>query len=400
MRGLALEGGGAKGAYHLGALKALYEAGYAFDGVVGTSIGALNGAIIVQDGGSIENLQKLWDNVKVSQLLDFDDEEWEMIQRGAINLGRIGYLIGKIKKFGRVRLESTDRMRKFISSYISEEKLRASKLDFGFAVFNMSDMKVIEVMKEDVAEGELLNYIIASANYPVYSTIEIDGNRLMDGGVANNLPVNLLIDRGYDEIICIRTRDRYQSVYESLYKGKNIKYIVPSEKMSMAMNFSRDRIDYYQKMGYYDANRMIKGYFGKHYYLQEVPDDDVKTTMLCLPDEAFYEALRAAGVAPVEDKIENYELFVSAVKRHQSEKKKDSDSMAIGLFLEDFATTYGIDRFEVFDPLELALKIYEKAKMDMFDPEGLLAKSKYCKTKVRKDMFVAIMKHFRVFKRD
>ena len=114
MRGLALEGGGAKGAYHLGALKALYEAGYAFDGVVGTSIGALNGAIIVQDGGSIENLQKLWDNVKVSQLLDFDDEEWEMIQRGAINLGRIGYLIGKIKKFGRVRLESTDRMRKFI----------------------------------------------------------------------------------------------------------------------------------------------------------------------------------------------------------------------------------------------------------------------------------------------
>ena len=34
MRGLALEGGGAKGAYHLGALKALYEAGYAFDGVV------------------------------------------------------------------------------------------------------------------------------------------------------------------------------------------------------------------------------------------------------------------------------------------------------------------------------------------------------------------------------
>ena len=46
------------------------------------------------------------------------------------------------------------------------------------------------------------------------------------------------------------------------------------------------------------------------------------------------------------------------------------------------------------------MKIYEKAKMDMFDPEGLLAKSKYCKNKVRKDMFVAIMKHFSVFKRD
>ncbi|MGN1096989.1 MAG: patatin-like phospholipase family protein [Christensenellales bacterium] len=48
--GLALEGGGAKGAYHVGVVTALYESGYSFDAVVGTSIGALNAAILAQDG--------------------------------------------------------------------------------------------------------------------------------------------------------------------------------------------------------------------------------------------------------------------------------------------------------------------------------------------------------------
>ncbi len=46
MRGLVLEGGGAKGCYQIGAYKALVEMGITFDYVVGTSIGAINAAMI------------------------------------------------------------------------------------------------------------------------------------------------------------------------------------------------------------------------------------------------------------------------------------------------------------------------------------------------------------------
>ncbi len=47
MRGLVLEGGGVKGAYHIGVLKALRENGLdKFDGYVGTSIGAINAAML------------------------------------------------------------------------------------------------------------------------------------------------------------------------------------------------------------------------------------------------------------------------------------------------------------------------------------------------------------------
>ncbi|HMM69555.1 MAG TPA: patatin-like phospholipase family protein, partial [Gudongella oleilytica] len=48
MYGLVLEGGGAKGSYHVGVYKALLEEGIPIGGVAGTSIGALNGAMIVQ----------------------------------------------------------------------------------------------------------------------------------------------------------------------------------------------------------------------------------------------------------------------------------------------------------------------------------------------------------------
>ena len=60
MKGLVLEGGGTKGAYQLGAYKALKELGVEFDGVVGTSIGALNAAFIVQE--DYEIMKDIWLN--------------------------------------------------------------------------------------------------------------------------------------------------------------------------------------------------------------------------------------------------------------------------------------------------------------------------------------------------
>ena len=47
--GLVLEGGGARGAYQVGAWKALWEAGVKIKGMAGTSVGALNGALICMD---------------------------------------------------------------------------------------------------------------------------------------------------------------------------------------------------------------------------------------------------------------------------------------------------------------------------------------------------------------
>ena len=77
MRGLVLEGGGAKGSFHIGVLKALFESGYTFDGVAGTSIGAINGAIVAQ--GDFDKLYDLWYSATPSLLFDFDESMVERI---------------------------------------------------------------------------------------------------------------------------------------------------------------------------------------------------------------------------------------------------------------------------------------------------------------------------------
>ena len=78
--GLVLEGGGAKGAYQIGAWKALKEAGVKINAVAGTSVGALNGALICMD--ELEMAQQMWSNLTYSQVMDVDDTRMEQLMEG------------------------------------------------------------------------------------------------------------------------------------------------------------------------------------------------------------------------------------------------------------------------------------------------------------------------------
>ena len=71
--GLVLEGGGVKGAYQIGALMAVRELLVEFDGVVGTSIGAINGAIYLEGGYS--KLFDVWNEIQTNTVFDLSDEE-------------------------------------------------------------------------------------------------------------------------------------------------------------------------------------------------------------------------------------------------------------------------------------------------------------------------------------
>lgn len=64
---LVLAGGGSKGAYQSGCIKALIKLGYNFNIVTGTSVGALNALLVVQK--DYEALYKLWDEIKISDVL-------------------------------------------------------------------------------------------------------------------------------------------------------------------------------------------------------------------------------------------------------------------------------------------------------------------------------------------
>ena len=86
--GLVLEGGGARGAYQIGAWKALKEAGISIKGIAGTSVGALNGALVCMD--DLKRAEEIWDNISYSRIMDVDDEQMAFLMNfGLRQLGGI-----------------------------------------------------------------------------------------------------------------------------------------------------------------------------------------------------------------------------------------------------------------------------------------------------------------------
>lgn len=77
---LVLDGGGARGAYQIGAWKALLEAGVKINAVAGTSVGALNGALICM--GDLEKAEKVWREISFSKVMDVDDAWMEKLFDG------------------------------------------------------------------------------------------------------------------------------------------------------------------------------------------------------------------------------------------------------------------------------------------------------------------------------
>ena len=72
-RTLVLSGGGSRGAYEIGAWQAMEELGVKFSGVYGTSIGALNAALVAQ--GDVDAAIEIWENITVNQIVAVDEEE-------------------------------------------------------------------------------------------------------------------------------------------------------------------------------------------------------------------------------------------------------------------------------------------------------------------------------------
>jgi NTE family protein len=252
MRGLALEGGGARGAYHIGVAKALMESGYTFDGYVGTSIGAINAASLAQD--DINKTLYFWEHITMEQM--FDAETLEILKKFEIKglksgnderLSNIKKILTDIKNGGI----STYNMRNHLQANIDEEKIRCSGKDFGLVTISLKDRKPYELMLENIPNGQLLNYIMASASYPLFQKEKIGEEVFLDGAFYDNCPYKLLVEKGYDEIIVVRTNS--MGIFHKVKDNHHIKVISPQIKLGRILSFSPESSKMNIKAGYADG---------------------------------------------------------------------------------------------------------------------------------------------------
>lgn len=266
--GIVFDGGGARGAYQIGAWKALREAGIKIRAVAGTSVGALNGALVCM--GDVDMAEDIWRKMTFSTVMDVDDEWMERLFRGETSLKE--FLNEGWKKLKDGGIDITP-LRNLIHETVDEETIRTCGIEFALLTFSVSDFKELDLSIEDIPEGLLEDFLLASAYLLGFKNEPLHGKKYIDGGVINNVPLNSLVKRGYENIIEVRIYGPGREPKVKLPQG-SIKYeIAPRVKLGSIIEFSGKRSRQNLTIGYYDAKRLIYGLEGFIYYVEQTHDE-------------------------------------------------------------------------------------------------------------------------------
>ena len=352
-KGLVLEGGGAKGAFQCGAIKALYDNGYTFDGVAGTSIGAINAAILAQDG-NYQTLYDMWMNVSASDISDFDNLEVTKLLSKEFSKKSTIYWAKKLVEVVRHGGICSQKTNDFLKKYIDEEKVRSSSMDLAVVTYCISDRQPLEIFKKDIPEGYLVDYIFASAHFPAFKIKRyFDGKIYIDGGVYNNMPANVLIANGYDDIIAIRTMSKMPHVKVDS-SGINVKYICPSENLGRMANVHMNSINNNIKLGYYDALKLIKNLKGYKYYV----DGDLSVINEIAKKFVTSNANKLAKILNIHgDDLET--KFIGEVSYVYDLPKSTLVDILLYL-LEICAKQYKVEKYRIYTESEFLNAIFDK----------------------------------------
>ena len=161
--GIVLEGGGARGAYQVGAWQALRELGLEYGGVAGTSVGALNGAMMIQ--GDLDRALEIWSDIRPSRILGIDEALYERLKRREISSGDASSLLQRFKIVFRDGMDTAP-LRLLLGGAIDEARVRAAGLEFGFVTVSLSTWSPLKMYIDDVPPGQLIDYLLASARLP------------------------------------------------------------------------------------------------------------------------------------------------------------------------------------------------------------------------------------------
>lgn len=264
--GLALEGGGAKGSYEIGAYIALKELGYKFDMVVGTSIGSLNAAMIAQ--GDVKLAKKIWFDVD-SEIVGLDTKLVDIFKNFKVSKENIKYSIKEINKIIKNKGLDVSKYKEIIEKYVNEEKLRKSKVGYGLVTVRLKDLKPLEITLNEIEYGKLSEYILASSYLPIFKMNKIiDNSYYLDGGVSNNLPITLLEKNGCSKIYAIRI-EGVGANKKKLFNETEVSVIEPTKDTGPVVLFDSKDVQNNYYMGYYDTMLYFNKVDGYKYYFKK-----------------------------------------------------------------------------------------------------------------------------------
>lgn len=259
-KALVFSGGGGKGAYQIGAWKALREIGFEPDIVTGTSVGALNGVLVALN--KYDEALDIWENMTMqrvfTQYLNAENTQ-NLIKDGDLTLLAKDVLIN--------RGADIKPLEELVYGMMDEEYLRNSKIKFGLVTTQFPMLKAVKLFIDDIPEGTAADYVLASAAiFPLFKTKKIGDSIYVDGGYTENMPIQMAVEAGANEIVVVDISDLHQPLTDN---DANIYYIHSKRpfnagQFGTVLMFDKELSNQYMEQGYLDTLKefnMLDGYY-------------------------------------------------------------------------------------------------------------------------------------------
>jgi NTE family protein len=182
-----LSGGASLGAIQVGMLRALYEREVRPDAIIGTSVGAINGAFIASRPAvpaTADELAEVWRGLRRQEIFPFNPAT------ALIGLsGRRNYLVSN-RPLGRL-----------VGRDLEFERLEQAPIPFHVVTVDLFTGR-----ERRLSRGPALDAVLASAAIPgVFPPVDWEDTELIDGGVANNAPISHALELGFDRVYVLPT---------------------------------------------------------------------------------------------------------------------------------------------------------------------------------------------------
>ena len=277
--GLVFAGGGGKGAYEIGVWKYFHEIGLDqyVKVVSGTSVGALNAALVV--GSSYETAEEIWLNINPNMILtprkfDYKDIiEWFTMNCIDISTRFVGlpWIREKIMLqmfLNRIRNDyffSRTGIEELISKGLDFAKLKTTDILCYVTCMRCKGMKIERFILNQYSCDKIITLLLASSAIPIiFPTEEFYGFRYCDGGIpviGDNVPIKPVYDAGIKNIIVVHL-DQKTNVDKSKFPNAKIIEIVPSKDLGKVidgtLDFSESGAFKRLQLGYKDAKSVFQ----------------------------------------------------------------------------------------------------------------------------------------------
>ena len=260
--GLFLTGGGGRGAFEIGVIKAFERCEIPIDVIVGSSVGTMVGAAATYL--SAEKMLTRYKELTLERVLNLDEFKYKGLEGKKRTLTLWKDTILECAKPNPNLFINVDKIRSLLYGLLDEREIRNSETEFGVTTTDLRQLKIKKIYKEDMPEGTIREHILSSIYLPIFQRQKLLGDKsYIDIADWQRYPLEMLNEKGCDNVYIVDIGTHWPGKMQRAIKRANlinnskVTLITMNKRMSI-LDFSEKSINEAYQNGYMVAMKKLR----------------------------------------------------------------------------------------------------------------------------------------------